>query len=346
MQTVLRVLDSDIRRLRAELELYSILVEALENLYKDDSTALREYGSRARRITYSNAIVGCYGLIEQTVDSILLNVAESYSKLYATYGDLPETVKSNQRELILQCLRDGDRARVRGKVSERLAISALAKEPGDSPDIVSEVFTLSTANYRLPYVKMLFSRLGIEIESGLSKNEPIDSFNKAGYATYESFLEDFIKRRNDLAHSYGDDDIVDPDLLGAYVEIVDAYLNSVVRVANLAVIKLLARLKLVCIGTVVKNWTGRIGFEMNAGKIAVGDRLLVVKDDWCTSHIIESLQSNSEDLHHVTYDGSVIEVSAKVAVSPQSSENAKVYVLPGDWSDFWPSNQQWVAAAE
>lgn len=347
MQTVLRALSADLSRVRAELHLYSVLDDALASRFDSDRDALRDYNSRAKRMTYSNIIIGCYGLIEQTIDAALLLLADALGRLYSSFGDIPEGVRSHQRELILQYLRDGENARTRNKVNERFAIEALMREPAQTPGLVAEVFTLSSANYRFEYVKHLFSRLAVKIEDdGLSRAAPVDVLEKAGFAGYKSFLDDFVQRRNDLAHSYGDDNIVDPDLLDSYIDLVDGYLHSIACAVNHSVITLLTQLKLSPIGTVAKTWTGRIGFEMNAGKLAVGDRILLAKENWSTSHTVISIQSDSQSFDEIEYTGNIREVAAMVSVAPGGSENAKVYVLTDDWKEFWPCEQKWVAKVQ
>ncbi len=341
MRGVIGALKADVERLTAELQLYDVLADALESRYVTDQKRLRDYGSRARRMTYANTIVGSYGLIEQTIDSVLTTLAESYGRLYATFGDIPETVRVQHRELILQCLRDGDRARTRKLINERDAIEALGRTLDGRADLVPEVFTMSTANYRTPYVTGLFSRLAVNIDEGLSRNEPRDALELAGYANYESFIADLVQRRNDLAHSYGDDNIIAPTVLRAYVDIVAAYLHSVVRVANRHVIKLLTA-RLMPVGQVVQTWTGRLGIRMTAGSLAVGDRVLVQKEEWCTSHFVQSLQSESQAHEKITVGDRSINVGAQVDCVPAGAENASVFVLTNDWKDFWPASEKWV----
>ncbi|OBB32385.1 hypothetical protein A5792_01355 [Mycolicibacterium peregrinum] len=170
--------------------------------------------------------------------------------------------------------------------------------------------------------------------------------DKVGYASYESFLADFVQRRNDLAHSYGDDDIVDPSLLGAYVDVIDSLLNSISRVANATVIRRLAELKLQYVGTVVKIWTGCIGVHMEGGRLAVGDRILLLKESWCTSHKVDSLQSDSIDMREIVFKDDVMKVGVKIGEVPHGCDSAKVYMLPDEWKEFWPSSQKWVAAVD
>ena len=337
MQAVQETLAQDVDRVRAELELYDVLSDALKARYAEDVLSLREYDRRARRSTYANTIVGCYGLIEQTIDSMLVSIAEAFLRFYDRHDEIPLAVRNQHRELLLQCLRDGERARTRNQISERAALEALGRAPEDPALLLSSVFTLSTANYRLPYTQTLFKRLGVDILTGLAIGAPTELFEKSGFANFESFIEDLVQRRNDLAHSYGDDNIVDPELLSTYVDIVSSYLSAVERVADLSLVRLLAENKLEPIGKVVATWTGRIGVRLTAGSVAVGDQLLLLKDDWCTSHAVTSLQSEGTNSAEFVFDGTSIDVSASVENVPSKAEHAVAYKFPPLWQDFWPS---------
>ncbi|MGD3152502.1 MAE_28990/MAE_18760 family HEPN-like nuclease [Tsukamurella tyrosinosolvens] len=323
-------------RLRAEVQLHGVLLDALETRYSADKDQLRQYTSRAKRLTYSSTIVGCYGVIEQTVDSALMALAEAYGRIYPTFGDVPEKVRLNHRDLVLQCLRDGDRARTRQIVDGTAATRSLLLVATDRPALTTAVFTLSTANYRMDYLKSLFARIGLDIGDALSKGQPVEYLDKTGFANFESFLSDLVQRRNDLAHSYGDDAIIDMGVLGAYVEVVGCLLRAIILAANHAVVSLLSDWQLQSIGTVVRTWTGRIGIELKAGELAVGDRLLVVKGNWCTSHEVGSLFSNDREYDRVEFGGTSLDVAAGVRNVPAGAESADVYVIDGTWSEFWP----------
>lgn len=336
MEGIINSLRVSIKRLEAELQLYEVLTEALASRFSSDPQALQEYASRARRATYSTTIVGCYGLIEQTIDSVLISVAVAYGRIYDQYGELPDTVRKNHRELILTCLRDGDKARTRRKVIESPAIQALGRKLEESAHLISDVFTLSTANYRLPYVELLFNRLGIDIGKGLGNNEPVNAMAKAGFANYESFIEELVQRRNDLAHSYGDDNLIGPGQLAAYVEIVSSYLLSISRVSNHALLKLLIDKQLAPIGRVVRTWSGRVGIRLTKGSIKVGDRLLLMKDEWSTSHMVTDIYSEEKSLDEAVFIDKELDVSAQVAGVPTNAENALAYVISTEWKDLWP----------
>lgn len=340
MRSVLQSLEEALESIRGELHLHEILTSALREQYSDDTKALQEYDHRARRLIYANTIISCYGLIEQTIDLMITVVAEVQGQIYDRYGDIPEKTRSNHRELLLACLRDRDRARTRGVVSERAALEALGRQSEGPANLVSTCFTLSTANYRAPYVQSLFARLGVEVGPG-SSEDAVDALAQAGFASYESFIEDLVKQRNDIAHSYGDKGMVEPALLTAYVDIVEAWLTSIEGSVNSAIISLLIlQTKIAPIGKVVRTWTGRVGVEMTQGRLAKNDRLLLVKENWCTSHLVESLQSNNVDLPVAEVDVTPVNVSVGIRKVPGNSENSVAYMISNRWIEFWPAEEK------
>lgn len=337
MRSVAHPLEAGIQGLRSDLELSDVLREALVKRYASDPKPLQEYVRRARRLTYSSTIISCYGLLEQTIDLLLVALAEAYNQIVPSVDDLPESVRNSHRELLVECLRDGDRSRTRGIVNESDVLSALGHSAGDKPGLVSQVFTRSTANYRLPYVLTLLRRLGLDIRDGLYRGRADAALTNTGFANYESFFEDLVQRRNDLAHSYGDEGILDRELLSAYVEIVGTCMLDLIRLANLFMIKVIRDWKLEPVGVVVKAWTGRIGVDLEVDSISVGDQLLLFKNDWCTSHTVEGLQSLGVSASTFTYEGRLVPVGVKIENVPAGAEGCEAFILPVGLRDYWPS---------
>jgi hypothetical protein len=327
--------------LREDLELADVLLAALGSQFVAKQQSLRQYVRRARRLVYASTIISCYGIVEQTVDAMLMATAETYNEFYPSFGEIPESVRVVHRELLLQTLRDGERSRTRSPIDETDALVALGLGEDDPPALVPTVFTLTTANYRLPYVKSLFSRIGIDAEKGLYHGRADEALVKSGFRDYESFMADLVQRRNDLAHSYGDEDIIDRDLLSAYVEIVESWMLDLVRLVNLFAIKAIRDWKLEPIAFVTKEWTGRVGIDLEVGSISVRDRMLLFKDDWCTSHEVRGLRSREMQADAFSFAGEVVQVGAKIDAVPAGAKGCEVFVIPPDLAEYWPSLHKW-----
>src|SRR5688500_10109961 len=63
--------------------------------------------SQVRRISYIAGIVSLYGLIEQSVDQILLETAKVLNRIHPTLDSLPEKIRLEFRALALNSLVDG-----------------------------------------------------------------------------------------------------------------------------------------------------------------------------------------------------------------------------------------------
>jgi len=335
MKQITDLIASATNRVHSDLDLYDVLSAALEAQYADDRESLSELDQRARRSTYVNVIIACYGVIEQTIDEILISTAAVLSSIYPSRSALPERVQKDHRELLLRCLIDGDRARTRVPVEENSAFAALGASPEAEPGLIGAVFTLSTANYRWDYVAQLLSRLSINVLQRIS-NIPDEEAGRTGFNSFESFLIDLVQRRNDVAHSYGDKDTLAPGLLRSYVDTAGAYLRSVNAAVTEELLDRVLDVRLTSLGTVVKRWEGRVGVHMERGRLSVGDQLLLVKHGAATVHTVRSLQSQDQGADHFEVRNGAVDVSAGVDVAPTNCEGAASYVVDAEWADLLP----------
>ncbi|ROS46186.1 HEPN domain-containing protein [Curtobacterium sp. PhB78] len=336
MKQITDLITSATRRIHSDLDLYDVLSGALEAQYAEDRESLRELDQRARRSTYVTVIIACYGVIEQTIDEILISTTIVLNSVYPSRSALPEKVQKDHRELLLRCLIDGDRARTRMPVEEAAALAALGTSSEAEPGLIGAAFTLSTANYRWDYVAQLLSRLSVNLLQRIS-NITTEEADRTGFNSFESFLIDLVQRRNDVAHSYGDDDTLSPDLLRSYVDTVGAYLRSVNAAVTEELLSRVIDVRLTSLGTVVKRWEGRVGVKMERGRLSVGDRLLLVKHDAATVHTVRSLQSQDQGADHFEVGNEALNVAAGVDLAPTNCEGAASYVVDDDWADLLPT---------
>lgn len=218
---------------------------------------------------------------------------------------------------------------------------ALGLSEADRPALVAPAFTRSTANYRFPYIRSLLGRLGLDVQEGLYHGRADEALAKTGFANYESFVEDLVQRRNDIAHSYGDEDLIDREILAAYVEVVASCMLDVIRLANLFAIRAIRDWELEPVGVVTKAWTGRIGVDLEVDSISVGDQLLLFKDDWCTSHEVAGLQSQGVGADTFTFEGQPVRVGAKIDQVPSGAEGCEAFILTAELAEFWPGVDKW-----
>lgn len=115
-------------------------------------------------------------------------------------------------------------------------------------------------------------------------------------------------------------------------------------IANAAIVRPLGEHRLEVVGAVKKVWTGRLGIGLTLGTISVGDRLLLVKEGWCTSHIVTSLQSHDQSGDRfMAVAGGELDVSAQVSTVPTGALGAAVYLISNEWTEYWPGEERWTA---
>ncbi|WP_223289988.1 MAE_28990/MAE_18760 family HEPN-like nuclease [Brevibacterium casei] len=285
---------------------------------------------------YSSLIIGCYGLIEETVDSIVMSTVESLVAICQRHSDLPAEIRETNRRLILECLRSGDKARTRLPVDERTALSSLGASANDPPALVAAAFTFASANYRLPYTRELFSRLLIRLPNDIAGENDADALSVSGFSNYESFLDDLVQRRNDIAHSYTDNQLLSLDILSSYVDNTHNYLARLINLVDHYLLDVLLSTKEFRIGSVVRMWTGRVGIRMDSGSISVGDRLILMNADRHVLHRVVSLQSEGIDSEYFEYDGiRPLNVSAAVDFTSNNCLRWDAFIIPDEFKRYW-----------
>lgn len=273
MRTLRQGIRSDCSSLRSEIG----LAAQTGQIVKADSNRM----SQIRRLTYVSSVISLYGLLEQTIDEILLQTAHRYNAVHASYDELPTRVREEFRRLGLQTLMDGSRSRLRDIVDENEVLATLnARTERTSRRLVPSVFTRKQSNYRHPFVCEVLGRLDIHIVDERRLLDPT-LLEPIGIASIDSFLSDLVERRNALAHSYSfTDEILGTDQLLGYLNVVEGYLLGVESCANTRLLnELVGSGKVVAAGVVVKTWESNIGVDLTAGVFRVADQVMFRKNN-------------------------------------------------------------------
>ncbi|MFC0645739.1 hypothetical protein [Cellulomonas phragmiteti] len=287
-------------------------------------------------------MVQSYGLLEQSVDSILIRTAELYGDICASYDDLPTRVRNEFRTLALQSILEGERARLRSPIDESVVLLSLA--PSTSPELrrlVAPVFTRSQANYRHPLVREMFLRLDVTVKepanSGVS-----DELNLLGKASIASVILDLVERRNELAHAYAiPDDILSSDQIIAVVNVVEAYLCDVEEASNSRLLAESERVDAALrVGPVARMWSHAVGIDASDGVLAVGDHLLFRRTGGSyLTRQVASLMLDHAAVEHVDATSSVTALEVGVGFAgpaPRRLEGAIAFLLPEKLHDLLP----------
>ncbi|MGW4687539.1 HEPN domain-containing protein [Streptomyces sp. NPDC004244] len=337
MKQILAALKADCRDLRSELDLGTELLTALDSAYSEDRQKLGVLVSRSRRQSYVNGIISIYGLLEENVDKLVIEVASLYGGIYARYADLPERTREAYRELSLRCLLEKDRVRLRQPINESAAIHSLVSNSSDiPPQLVPSVFTYATSNYRFSYVLEILMRVGVDAKRRVEAGRTLQALKDSGlnFRSVDSLISDLVTRRNEVAHSYQTVDILDVSTLKAYLDVIQVYLEELQLAASETILRVLARNQLESIGKVTHVWKAAIGVDMSAGSIEAPCSVLLVRESAIDVVSIASLQSGGSPLSgRIRYASEVLQVGMGfLGDKPNVTEGAEVFVLPDKWT--------------
>jgi hypothetical protein len=336
LKGLLQALNSDINNLRAEIELGPMLGAAIEASYSHNKVLRTQLTTRSRRMAYVHGIISIYGLIEEHIDNLIMEVASIYSQVYTGYDKLPEIVRASHREYSLRALLDGDKARLREPINETTNLNVLTANYNNAPlQLNFAAFTYSTANYRHSHVTQLMHRLDIDVESVVTDQLLKQALSNSGleFRSIDRLLDDLVDRRNEIAHSYQTVALLETSFLAAYLDVVAAYIRAIYSLASSHVLHVLASEHLSFLGRVVKVWTNRVGVHMESGRVQSPCHVLFVKEKKIFVRAVDSLQS--EDIPVVgslEYEGDIVKLGMSIDSPLQSSlEGAKVFLLPDRW---------------
>ncbi|WP_116949402.1 HEPN domain-containing protein [Jiangella endophytica] len=289
---------------------------------------------------YVAGVVSLYGLLEQSIDEIILEVAANYNKLHQSFLTMPERVRNEFKSLALNSIIDGPKSRLRADLDEDDIFVALnSRSTSSLRRLVPAVFTRAQANYRHPLICELIARLDVKLdERGLVTAA---SLAKTGMASVSSLLVDLVDRRNSLTHAYSiQDDILRSQRLLEYLDVLEQYLLSVESVANLRLLdELVATGNAPRIGIMAKKYTDFIGVDLVGANLAIGDALLfqgktgIFKGGRVTSLMADNVARDSV----IAGVNEVVQLGVGMSDGPpRLGEGAAVHSVAQQWVELLP----------
>jgi hypothetical protein len=338
VKSSMQALVSDLQNLSEEISLGPVLGAAIDKLDPDNQILKSQRSARSRRMAYVHAIISMYGLMEEHVDNLIMEVASTYQQIYTKYSDLPESVRGRHREYSLRVLLDGDRVPLRDPINEVVCLNVLAANYNNLPlQLNPAAFTYSTANYRHAHISELMLRLDIDIAGALTSQPFRSALVDSGleFRDAEGLIIDLVSRRNEIAHSYQTVELLEVNVLSAYLDVIAAYMKQLFSIASDHLLRVLSQNRLISIGKAVKSWGERaaVGVDMIAGQILAPCRVLFIKEQRTFVRSAQSLQSNGINIEgKLESDGNVIQLGIGLdSQLPSAVEGAEVFVLPDRW---------------
>ncbi|MFJ7154488.1 hypothetical protein ACIQUQ_06080 [Streptomyces sp. NPDC101118] len=336
MKQIRAVLKADCEDLHSQLDLGSELHRALNGTYSGDRQKLNALTARSRRQSYVNGVVSIYGLLEENIDKLVIEVASAYGGIFELHSDLPERMRDAHREYLLRFLLEKDKIRLREPIQENAALHALmSASSGVSPNLLPSILTYATANYRHSYILDLLHRVDVDARKRVEGGRVAEKLADSGlnFASVDSLILDLVTRRNEVAHSYHTVDMLDVDTLKAYLDVMQAYIQELQIAASEKVLRVLSEKRLQPIGKVAKAWTSALGVDMDAGSIEAPCSVLLVRESGISALDIDSLQSGGQSIPGtVRHLSDVLKMGLGFSAGkPGNVEGASVFVLPDRW---------------
>ncbi len=228
------------------------------------------------------AVTRLYAIYEQFVEDLVKDYLKQLPEIYALYGDLPQTLRTQHRIGIGQILQKWSEDGPYGRLTESSVVSGLVDGlRGQSTyTLLADAFLIEPLNYRAEVLVKVFGHVGlIECFTYVKKQPGMRAFMMTRDATEtpETVLRDIVELRNQAAHgSVSQEQVTSVQELSSYAAFVQILCGALAEMVESTI---MTRRLLVCpnscVGQVVHVFSSNIvGLCCCAGQIRVGERLV------------------------------------------------------------------------
>ncbi|WP_415975278.1 MAE_28990/MAE_18760 family HEPN-like nuclease [Rhodococcus sp. 077-4] len=280
-----------------------------------------------RQSIYAGVLISTSAALEEFIDSLFTHYADEARSFFPVYESLPDSVKKHHDTAARNLLSRGS---ISGRVTKddadeiaRALVSCLdaAVDYRLSPVVMRE----RASNLRIDILREGLARLGVQLDQIESKLYSTESWGEllGVHNDLENFLDDFISRRNTVAHSY-ESEILDRAVLRTYVGVVEQLCFKIFEYyARQLVVSSPCFVEI----AQVENYYHKIdvhAFKLeNRAKISRGDVVVgELRDGGMGSSRVLSLQYDGTNLHSVIAKGSIC---IGVKTDPGSSFRGNVF---------------------
>jgi hypothetical protein len=253
------------------------------------------------------AVTRLYAVFEAFVDSIIKEYLEALPDIYPAYLELPHTVVNQHRIGVAQILSKlGDKGLFK-HLSERDTLTGISEGNFGRPySLLPDAFLTDTQNYRAEQINLVFSYLDISnIWAGVEKHRELIEYMKSRDVTEtpRTILNKLVADRNFAAHSVVTDVMSGPELI-SLARFLDALVVAISEIARKKCVVLeCSRGKRLDIFHVVRVFSNQIvGVRFVAGRVEVGDQLLVLGKDGAYKATVVSIRNVGTSLTSADFD--------------------------------------------
>jgi len=233
------------------------------------------------------AFTRLYAVFEQFIEELVGEYLRMLPNMYLKYEDLPENVKTQHRIGIGQILLKLGKEGLYSHLDEKQIIQHLAEALIGSPNysLLPDAFFLDPHNYRADVLRRLFQQLGFEDCWAWVEAHPLvlaymDTRDKT--ETPATILHDLVEYRNKAAHTSVTETVA-TDEIKSIADCVVVICEALAQVVMKQVVRRREELgEVVHVGDVIHKYSDHIvGVRTSAGKITVGDEIIVVRKHAC-----------------------------------------------------------------
>jgi hypothetical protein len=246
------------------------------------------------------AVTRIYALFERAVAELVEEYLSFLSKAFPAYEDLPDDVRNQFRVGVGFILSKWGPKSLYSNVREDTIAAGLADGlRKKSYSLLADAFLIDTDNYRTDTLIRLFKKIGFDDAfSWLCQSDSIVEFRKAhlGTDTPESFLDEFVRTRNEAAHG-SSTNIASLGQLEKYAQFLVLVTESFTALLRSRLIRVGIRAgHSVHLGNVIADWSANvIGVRaITSATISVGDNLYAGKKQIDPVTVVSLRVANTE----------------------------------------------------
>jgi hypothetical protein len=301
------------------------------HLLRDLHVAAQNTGGLAR-LNYNAVIISLYGSLEQFLEGLLSGYVRAAHRAVPSYDELPRELRKHHSPLTMELMQRLNDPRYVGLTTERELIARLHScfSTPHKYELNDLAFTQHKANFRTEVIGGCLARLGLQLSrvEGDMEYRGICIQNFPNQRDPGFVIDDLADRRNEVAHG-SPAILLSTELLGAYINVVEAYAYAIYRVAVSAALEQAVKHHGTCLGHPKEVYGNRVlGITIRGQRISLGDLIVSQVGDTYRCGHVRSLEVDG--VRHKKIEArSSVDVGMVIGIRPKM--NHLYHRLPGEF---------------
>lgn len=295
-----------------------------------------------KQFDYRSLIVSIYGVLEQYLDSLIVEYVENVNQLAVSTNEIPDEILKHHLNLSFELIEKVRHSSYRGRDTVESIVEGLhsCNLNNQSFRLNSSAYANRKANYRPDIITQMFSRIGIsDILHSVIKlpefQEDVDAiFPDLNVSTQDTktvfrLLDDLAERRNDVAHG-NSSDVLSIELIKETLQLIEASIRAIHKVTNRALLPIYQKKAVFTSPPIAVYDHSIVCIEIFGCVVESGDMLVAFTADQnlrsYRSCIIDELQVNGKSIARVDAISSTAKVGIKVQF--HAKDNYEYSIVP------------------